>query len=231
MEIGSGVFLSAIFLGTVWLYVATKDRWNWKKILLWPLAIVLGLSVIGAAGIYINDWVQDRPKKELGFWGIQLGASIADVKFTKGEPSRVKDVDIWQYPHGTPEREDGVFVVIFKDGKVRFVFHISNKNSSNPSIQGISSYSNTEDLVERFGQPSHVSRSKDELLQWHSFERFNVAFMLERGQVIALGVYDSSTGPIKFSDEAEAEREKAPMNKTEEFEFRLRLEQERGQAP
>lgn len=303
MEIGAGIFLSAVLLGTVWLYVATKDRWNWKKILLWPLAIVLGLSVIGAAGIYINDWVQDRPKKELGLWGIQLGASIADVKFAKGEPSRQmartikfegrtikvpddatdaeiagildqsapnglsavrpgsperiaeltleqaralalasarrkraeqeggpgspdeappprnlsdedtqEDANTWAYLQGERVADDGIYFVRFKDGKVRYVMYNGPAHTA-PSIQGISLYSSPERLAEKFGQPSYISRSKDELRQWHSFERFNVAFKLEKNGIVTLGVYDSSTGPLKFSDEAkaEAEREKVPL--------------------
>lgn len=211
MEIGTGIFLSAIFLGTVALYVATKDRWNWKKILLWPLAIVLSLSVIGGAGIYINDQLEDRPRKEHELWGIQLGASIADVKFAKGEPSQHKDADTWAYLKG--ERDaDGVHVVKFKDGKVRAIVYYGPAHGA-PSIQRISQYSSPERLAEKFGQPSYVSHSKDGLRRLYSFEKYNVVFDLEKDGIIALGVYDSSTGPLKFSDEAkaEAERDKVPL--------------------
>jgi len=38
MTLGLGIFLSLLFLGTIALFIATKDRWNWKKIILWPLA-------------------------------------------------------------------------------------------------------------------------------------------------------------------------------------------------
>lgn len=202
MEIGTGIFLSAIFLGTVALYVATKDRWNWKKILLWPLAIVLGLSVIGGAGVYINGQLEERPRKEHRLWGIQLGASIAEVKFAKGEPSQ-QGADIWAYLQG--ERgADGIYFVRFKDGKVRAVMYRGPAHNA-PSIQRISPYSSPERLVEKFGQPSYVSRSKDELRRLYSFEKYNVVFDLEKDGIVGLGVYDSSTGPLKFSDEAEAE--------------------------
>jgi hypothetical protein len=36
MSIGLGIFLSSVLLGCVTLYIFTRDRWNWTKILLWP---------------------------------------------------------------------------------------------------------------------------------------------------------------------------------------------------
>jgi len=88
MELGTGIFLSAIFLGAVALFIATKDRWNWKKILLWPLGVIVGLLVVGWAAAYVYDQYEARPKKVDELWGIKLGASVADVKFSKGEPTQ-----------------------------------------------------------------------------------------------------------------------------------------------
>lgn len=287
MEIGTGFFLAAIILGTVWLYVATRDRWNWKKLLLWPLAAVLVLSAIGGAGIYVKDWFEDRPRQELALWGIRLGASPADVKFAKGIPLAQKAADftverevpdgkrfvvtapdgkrfeitspkgatdkqvlayaeshLGKIPHGAvvemPDKlpfvdpfdqgmvpapklakahseptagvwlyqlvesdpNAGRFVVGFKDGKVRFVmYHGSDYRA--PSIRGISPLRTPQDAFEKFGQPSFMSRSKDELSRFISFEKFNVSFELKKNKIVALGVYDPSTGPLRFADEAE----------------------------
>ncbi|MSP52190.1 MAG: hypothetical protein EXQ91_07350, partial [Alphaproteobacteria bacterium] len=88
MELGTAILLSAVFLGMVALFIATKDRWNWKKLFLWPFTILLELSVIGVVGYLVLLYWEDLPRKELGLWGIRLGASFADVKFAKGEPSR-----------------------------------------------------------------------------------------------------------------------------------------------
>ena len=40
MDVGTGIFLSAIFLGLIALFIGTKDRWKWKKIIL-ILAVAL----------------------------------------------------------------------------------------------------------------------------------------------------------------------------------------------
>ena len=50
MSLGLGIFLSSLFLGIIFLFVSTKDRWNWKKILfIWPLCFVLIVGVVGGA--------------------------------------------------------------------------------------------------------------------------------------------------------------------------------------
>jgi membrane protein YdbS with pleckstrin-like domain len=63
MELGTGILLSAVFLGTVALFIATKDRWNWKKIFLWPLGVIVGLGVVGGSIAYLYQQYEDRPRK------------------------------------------------------------------------------------------------------------------------------------------------------------------------
>lgn len=200
MELGTGIFLSAILLGLVWLYVATKDRWNWKKVILWPMAILFGIVVTGSAGFYVNDWIESRPHKETGFWGIELGASRADVKFIKGDtPYESDDPERWVY-----KTDDNIYYFVsFKDGRVRDIMAADLKGYT-PKLQGIGSYSSFEDVVEKFGQPSDVSSSKDGLRRWFSFAKFNVGVAMEKNVVEAIAVYDASTGPIVFSEESRA---------------------------
>ena len=88
MELGTGVFLSAVFLGTVGLFIATKDRWNWKKIFLWPLAVVAGLSLVGGLVAYAYKQYEERPKVLTEFNGIRLGEQFQDVAFRHGKPER-----------------------------------------------------------------------------------------------------------------------------------------------
>ena len=98
MELGTGIFLSAVFLGTVGLFVATKDRWNWKKIFLWPLGVIVGLGIVGGSIAYLYRQHEDRPRKLTELWGVSLNDSTGDVKFKKGKPPwRMDDGDLWIY--------------------------------------------------------------------------------------------------------------------------------------
>ena len=160
----------------------------------------LALGVITGGEYYVYHIWRDRPKAQQEFWGIRLGTSMADVKFAKGPPTRQLDAaDLWIYGPGSTDT--GFYVVRFKNGKVRFVMY-DGRSFYSPMVQGINGYSSLEQITEKFGAPSYVSRSKDELKRTLSFDAFNVAFSLERNEITALGIYDASGGPIRFSEEA-----------------------------
>lgn len=155
------------------------------------------------AGFYVNDWLENRPHKETGFWGIPLGARPADVKFIKGEHGEHSSEKRWAY------NTDGtLYAISFRDGKVRVIAAFESVSYNPTTLQGINFNSSFEDVIEKFGQPSYVSVSKDELRRWFSFAKFNVAVAMEKNGVEALAVYEASTGPIKFSDDSNASKGK-----------------------
>ena len=53
MNVGDSIFLSALILGAVGLYAATKDRWNWKKLVKYVVGVPTVLIVLaGLARIF-----------------------------------------------------------------------------------------------------------------------------------------------------------------------------------
>ena len=196
MELGTGVFLSAVLLGTVALFIATKDRWNWKKILLWPVGIILALSVIGGIVGYVYTQYEEQPRKLTSLWDIPLGASIADVKFMKGLPGHQYDGDTWIY-RARSYADDSNYIVRFRDGRVRIVAYQGPKYNG-PHINGFDQYSTPETVEKKLGPPSNVSYSEDGLKRLYSFERYNIMVEFARNEVIFYGVYDSGTGPIEY---------------------------------
>lgn len=200
MELGTGIFLSAIFLGTLALFIATKDRWNWKKILLWPLGIILGLALIGGSIGYAYQWYENRPKKLTELWGVSLNDTEADVKFKKGEPTKRYDDDIWAYrPYATIE---GDYVIYFKNSRVRAVIYFGSMLNA-PSVHGVGNYDSVHELEANLGPPSYVSRSKDEIRRAYSFDKFNIVVHFEKGNISALGINDPALGPFKYIEEAD----------------------------
>ena len=79
MNLGLSIFLSAVFLGIIVLFIATKDRWNWRRIVLWPIKsaswVVLVLLILGGIGLFVNEVLLNRPKLQTSFWGISLGST------------------------------------------------------------------------------------------------------------------------------------------------------------
>ena len=142
------------------LFIATKDRWNWKKIFLWPLGIIVGLGVVGGSIAYLYQQYEDRPRKLTELWGVSLNDSAGDVKFKKGEPTRRLDNDLWVYrPYETIE---GDYVVYFKNDRVRSVMYFGPMYNG-PSVFGVGHYDSPQELDAKLGPPSYVSRAKDEL--------------------------------------------------------------------
>ena len=191
MELGTGVFLSAVFLGTVGLFVATKDRWNWKKIFLWPLGVIVGLGIVGGSIAYLYRQHEDRPRKLTELWGVSLNDSAGDVKFKKGKPPwRMVDGDLWIY---------GKYYVYFKNDRVRSVMYFGPMYEG-PSLHGVRHYDSQQELDAKLGPPSYVSRAKDGLRRAYSYKKFNIVVHFEKGEMSALGIYDPTTGAFEFSE-------------------------------
>ena len=196
MSLGTSIFLSAALLGVIALYIATKDRWNWKKIILWPVLTIIGLSILGGIGLYIYSKMSEWPSVQNSFWDIPLHSTKEDVKYLKGVPTNKKHGDDnWIYKvKGYLERES-VFWVTFKDDKIRYVLCWGDRSTY---LQGIGVGSNYSSITNKFGKPSFVSRSGDELARLLSFEKYNVIFMVEENEVIAYGMYNPRFGPLKI---------------------------------
>jgi hypothetical protein len=195
MELGTGLFLSAVFLGTVALFIATKDRWNWKKIFLWPLGVIFGLGIVG--GLY--QQYEDRPRKLKELWGVSINDSAGDVKFNKGEPT-TRDKDVWVYrPYETIE---GDYVVFFKNDRVRSVMYFGPMYNA-PSLHGVGHYDSPQELDKKLGPPSYVSHTKDELSRIYSYEKFNIVVHFSEGKMSGLGIYDPAMGAFKFNEESD----------------------------
>src|SRR6266851_1724366 len=180
MTIGTGVFLSSLFLGLVFLYVFTRDRWKWKKIIFRTVAADVILILLLATSIYGVNWYQERPQRAASLWGVSIGASESDVKFVKGEPSEVedKDDDGSKRPRWTYLSDDVMYVVDFKDAKVTRVATVGNRLRL-PSASGLSALASLDDITKKLGPPSYISRSTNELKRAYSFPKYNVAFGIE----------------------------------------------------
>jgi hypothetical protein len=203
MDIGTGIFLSSLVLGAVGLFVATKDRWNWKKIFLWPLTVIVVVSAIISAGNYAHDTYKARlidPEKETSLWGISLQATPADVKFAKGEPTSM-DENTWVYVLDAGAKENGSYIVRFKDGKVRFIIFDGSPLHA-PTVSGVSPYIDLSGVEALLGKPSNVSHSNDELKRLYSFDQFNFVVGFAKNQIYGLGIYDPTSGPLKFKEDS-----------------------------
>lgn len=120
MELGTGIFLSVVFLGTVALFIATKDRWNWKKIILWPLGIVTALSLVGWLFTYAYTQYEERPKAPSEFKRIRLGEKFQDTVFKHGQAEREEKRAADYWAKYIVEHQNEQETLNFKDASEQF---------------------------------------------------------------------------------------------------------------
>jgi len=193
MNLSLSILLSSIILGLVVLYVNTKDRWKWAKILKLVIAIPLSLALIAVAGVFLYTKISDRPRKQTEFWQISLSDTKEDVLFKKGKPIEEESDNLWSYII-----EVGMYIVGFYDGKVIEIAYTDISNKSNPfaeflpgpTIQGIGFNESSDAVTRKFGSPASIVESKKGLARMYYFPQYNVWFTLEKDSVRVYGIYN-----------------------------------------
>jgi hypothetical protein len=88
------VFFGFVFFGLIYLYVKTRDTWNWKKIVLWFVGIFTALVAAFAIAIFADSFKSIVPEKFSMISSnddITLGDKLSEVEFRKGK--LIKGVD------------------------------------------------------------------------------------------------------------------------------------------
>lgn len=205
MEIGTGIFGGALFLGGVALYIFTRDRWKWKR---GVFRALLGLLVVGGAvalllwGVNLYD---NRITTHHEFLSIRLDDTPADIKFKKGQPFIIKKegqpieakVDVWGFKNSSDELDTAV---VIREGKVKMVLYLADCAYCE-RLHGLGIGSLYSEVTETLGPPSHTAVSNDELERLISFEDANLVFHLKKGKVAAFGIFNPALGPPKFKNE------------------------------
>lgn len=208
MSLGDGIFLGALFLGLVLLYIATKDRWKWKAIFRRGAFVIVGAIAVIGLGAFAYFKYSNWPEAATGLGGVRIGASPADVKFSKGEPSKIRSITLTDpdgKSHDEPlwiyEGEHTYYVIYFGKGSVTRILAGGDRLYL-PSIKGVSTYDSIESLISKLGEPSHVSRSKSDLERIYSFAKYNVAFTYSKGEMETVIVGVTQSWPSRFVEEA-----------------------------
>jgi len=215
MTVGEGIFWGAIVLALVGLYATTKDRWKWKRIAKWGVGAPVVLLALIGAGMWAYKTYEDRAQPQTSFGGVALASTQNDVRFAKGEPSKVFESGLWVYYAGSgiAKLEAAGYAVRFKDGKVRYVAYMSTPDQIvTPDVLGFSIGAPYAQVVDKLGPPDHVSTSADGLQRLASFSKLNTFYTFERAEVRELGIYDPATGPMEFGKAASAPESAPPQS-------------------
>jgi hypothetical protein len=210
MTLGTGIFLSSLLISPVFLFWITKDRWNWKKIVVWFTLASIGLCLFIAAGLWINNKFKSRilppkPQSQLGL--LKLSHTKSDVKFLMGAPDTIKE-DVWFYKN--TDHSKIMWVVWFKGEQIWLVENIGFElftlefGEEAVNIKGFwIGQTKYNDIFKFYGKPSSISYSSDQLERMLTYEKYNVFARFRENNLIAYGIYNPELGTPKFRDENE----------------------------
>jgi hypothetical protein len=195
VNLGTGVFCSALVLATVYLYVHTRGRWNWRKIVLIPVALVATAGVAGGAYLWYLDYRNANFGKDDSvvyvFGEFEIGASPADVRFLKGEPTVVRaDPNRWEYR----DADGSAWVLTFEAGKLYSVELFSDRRSS-ATLSEIGFGMSAATLIQRYGRPDWDFRSVKETDRMYCYDKLASCYGLRLATVEYMSMYDRSSGP------------------------------------
>lgn len=212
MTTGEGIFWGAAVVGLIVLYVATKDRWRWKRIMKWAGAILL-IPVAGVGGwLGWENWVNSQPRLEFSLYDISIGQSMDDVLYKKGKPDseksncspakpECKSDAIWTY-----QKDDLTYIVSFEQSEVEWI--AANTGFGNrhalPTFRGMSNYWGQAETEELYGPPTNVSINADKTQRLVTFTKYGVFFTFEKDEVVGVGVLSPTSKGLAFTEEAPA---------------------------
>jgi hypothetical protein len=216
MSIGTGIFLGALSIATVLLYAATKDRWQWRKIVRrFGFGFVGLLVLLLFAGISTYVWYKFPLPRQTQYAALGLGISPDEVLYRKGPPNEVygewtgpnegwpgrmvtstqdikdgksfRDFGAWAYETNA-SRIDIEFSPT-KTAVVEIACYSKNKAGSCPSIGGIKDGDSEEVVLSTLGQPN-ISRL-DGPTKTLIYKSSGVSLWLEKQQVYMIAISEA----------------------------------------
>ena len=185
-----------MLLATVALFIATKERWNWLKIVRRLALAVIVIALAAGASIILVRYLSGRPHRYDRLNDIELHASRSEVRFLKGEPVAIYDSNrVWEYTFASGL---GHYKVGFAGDQVQFVFY-DGPNDWPPMTRKEHGVAwDVNELVELLGRPSAITNSDDGLARIYCYDRYNLFFAFREGTAYWEGIFDPTKGCLVF---------------------------------
>ena len=194
MSLATSIFLSVATACLTALYITTKDRWNWSKIM---TRFIPGLitAVLLVGGIYYAwRWWSNRPKILDSLWDISLSSTRDDILFIKGPPMNYEDKD---YDKRMIYQDGGDHYTIrfTTDSKIWYIWFSRSppKFKFAPPLR-----LNAVAVIEFLGDPSEIITSPDSFYRTYYYPKYHVFYEFFRNNKSSYGVYNPKYGSPKW---------------------------------
>lgn len=196
MSIGLGIFLGAVFLGTVFLYVKTSERWNWRKgarRLFVSLGVLVAIGALTGVGLWAyHEWEQ-RPQLVNSLKDISIGERFSDVVFRHGAFDRRETLgDAGAKPENSEIWESKALRLrpSVRNGLVVTISYDCNRESFDfTDVNGILCGDSGDKILKTFGDKVRVQCLRDTSHEFYTLVRvydvveYGTRYLLDRNRV------------------------------------------------
>lgn len=210
------VFFGFTFCGLIYLYVKTRDTWNWRKIV---LVAVISLIVALLSLLLLIFWDKlfnpqaniTYGKKYSGliqsYDGLSIGDNISDIEFKLGKlksegKTKGGGYDIFRPNDNSPK----VIYTVPSGKKVDFIGVDCDKYNED-SFNGIKCGTTSDEIVKKYKNklkiwcPSSLDKN-DDPFRIYDIVEFGTRFYLQKNQVVGIRLLkpDDMKNPSTFKD-------------------------------
>jgi hypothetical protein len=84
MQLGTGIFLGCTILAVTILFIKTREKWNWRKIIMWALGASLSLAILSLTLLMLYGLWLKRLQTATSLGNITIGDKLSDIQFRMG---------------------------------------------------------------------------------------------------------------------------------------------------
>lgn len=199
MSTGDSLILIAIVLAICFVIYKIHQKQKWKlfgKIV--GVLIIIGLLI--GAGTYAYYWYDNLPYEATQLGKVSLDMTPVEVTLQLGKPN------------GDNTNESGVRRFVYMDyGSVDYFVKFEKDTSGIERVTtvcsgdymndifGLGVYDSEKNIIKKLGEPSNTSVNKDGLSKMISYEKWKVAFLIEKGEVKQTCI--TKSGKVAFAEE------------------------------
>jgi len=194
LTLGAGIFLSAIFLGCVFLYIKSDNKPRWRKIVLWSSIISISSIAIFFTYLIYKDEVKESKQNNnenavyTEIKNIKLGEQLSDLQFRHGKFVKVTDKVTGYLIY---KSENGV-LVWERNGKAERLTYNCREYADQirdfTRLGTIACYTSGESVLRIFGKNNVEIKcfEKDVEERYYEVSKHNIGFILKKNQVVTL---------------------------------------------
>jgi hypothetical protein len=202
MSLGAGILLGCLFLGCVYLYLNTREIWNWKKILLIAAISIVLLVIAFLLLIFWDKLFNHQSRTSSGksysgfiqsYDGIAIGDNISDIEFKLGKLKSEGKTQSGGSDIFKPSKDSHKVIYTEPSGKTVEFIGIDCEKYNYDSFNGVKCGTSSEEILKKHKDrlkiwcPISLDKDADPYRVYDLIE-FGTRFYLQKNHVVGIRI-------------------------------------------